>query len=617
MAAPMASEAANYDFTASNRCFMLGDLVGVTCATRIKAIKYEHDVLLLRYDIGRPLVHFYIVDFRDELVAQDSHLIFQGVVNYKHGVRRITAHGDELHVATDKGLLRSPLNRGKAPDFLSSEVCLCPIEKTGSVAKMRYTPHGWEVLENSDDPPLCCIPAAPVYCSRNEGPVLCCIGILEDEGSPEESGLPRASFVRLFGAVPSPVLVLGLPDGRVASLPLLRNAEPRLLFRLRQPVAAIFAASLDSDTGSKVPALIALGQEGQVTAMTDTGVLTAETVAPFHRVSWYDPTQLFHVAQGRLWKTQLRVQSGEREALASKSQVTPVTGVVDAQPVLSGAVAVLTDNGSLTWWDGGEGDCDPAALVTTVATTAQHLHRARQLLSKKQAQLRALGSSGASVAVSAEHQDQRGAPVAVKFKNVPKCGWHCCVTIRSDGGRITSHCLPAHDDDITLWFPKPDCNYLEVRPWLLVAPEAPLALPRLPVVPRLRRTGTKLAPAFMLTSTAASYLAGTPEDLQAWLDKALHLDARPQVVLVGPVDSTLVPVSLDSGDRRTRAALHCAVARCFLDVLKHSAIPETQRFQVLPRCAEALETLQRQLKNENCLVAYHSWRSAMASLVLT
>lgn len=77
MTASMLYESGKHDFGALDRSFTLGDLVGVTNSTRIKVINYDNDILILRYDIARPLVYFYVVDFREEPVPQDAQLIFQ------------------------------------------------------------------------------------------------------------------------------------------------------------------------------------------------------------------------------------------------------------------------------------------------------------------------------------------------------------------------------------------------------------------------------------------------------------------------------------------------------------------------------------------------------------
>ncbi|XP_076154064.1 Fanconi anemia core complex-associated protein 100 isoform X1 [Alosa pseudoharengus] len=100
-------------------------------------------------------------------------------------------------------------------------------------------------------------------------------------GSPGCFLLEPDLFTLLFGVdaalVSSPVVLLGLPDGRLCYLPLRiptssapgQRAGPRVLHSLEQPVAFIGTSSVATGTGGCLPrSLVAIGQTGRVLLVT-------------------------------------------------------------------------------------------------------------------------------------------------------------------------------------------------------------------------------------------------------------------------------------------------------------------------------------------------------------
>lgn len=104
----------------------------------------------------------------------------------------------------------------------------------------------WDIVLDGESPPLCCVGCSTWDSESEHSPVLSCV-VVKNESIPVPRGtlqLSRGRFSRLFGgSVESPVLVIGLPDGRVLWTPLRRTghygAQVHLLCDVGQAVVAV------------------------------------------------------------------------------------------------------------------------------------------------------------------------------------------------------------------------------------------------------------------------------------------------------------------------------------------------------------------------------------------
>ncbi|CAN7989302.1 unnamed protein product, partial [Ixodes hexagonus] len=480
---------------------------------------------------------------------------------------------------------------------------VCPNPSGGFVAAVGAGPLSWDLCLNGESPALCRVgcsrlPHDAGKCVADGGPVLYCVSV-GGRGQRTEGCLRRDSFAALFGgSTESPVLLVGLPDGRVLWTPL-RQGWPggaRLLCDLGQPVAALGSWHPDNSGGSAE--LLVLGQSGLVLARHGQRWLRAWTPrdlgAAEELCMGSSIVQWLH--ESMPWQARLRLGTTEPPQLLLGCGPLPVGESLQDQHlkpwmpihfVPSGCSPVSHGTPGLLLLDGAGG----LRLVRPPPQPTSHmgslslgpLAEARSCLSRSQArlaQLRRMRDQGKSPRVrlcaSSAATTTRRLPEGLLVAEFPTLGgvvpgwWHCASF--EQGGRTLCRCaLPgsaAGQGSVIVPDSGGACALASLA--LSLPPEVPSGKPLVAVLQRSLLPATPLpnvAPCkAALLSVASAWVPGNASGSGDRLASQLGLGSWPAVLLPAGPGVCILELELPGAQYkpgvRALALLNLLVSHC-------------------------------------------------------
>ncbi|XP_040069927.2 uncharacterized protein LOC120842813 isoform X2 [Ixodes scapularis] len=623
--------------TGSNaRCFF-AQFSGVSIKTRVRLLKYGTKILLLKFNLGQPVSNLYEVDFPTTCDGTgDARLLFRGILDCKSGIKEVYAVDQLILVVTQGGLYTVPLDVGSeswSGCLIPNVRAVCPNPSGGFVAAVEGGPLSWDLRLNGESPALC-----RVACSRqmytgtgasDSGPVLRCVSV-HRESQQIKGGFRRDSFGALFGgSTESPVLLAGLPDGRVLWTPVRQRCHggAHLLCDLGQPVAAIGSWCPDN-AGAE---LVLVGRSGLILARHGQRWLRAWTPQGLEAAEEFciDSLVIQWLYGSVPWQAKLKLATTEPPQLLLDCGPLPVGEAVSAQLTTNSASHATS---GLLLLDRGGGlrllRSPPRPTLCTKTLDLGPLAEARSALARSQARLAQLRRMRDQVCTDPAVTVTRRLPEGLLVAEFPSLsgvvpGWWHCASFEQGGRTLCCCTIPgsaAGQGSVVVPDSGRACTLTRLA--LLLSPETPSGKPLaavlrpslLPAMAPPNATPCKAA----LLSMASTWVPGNAGDAGSGQRLASRLDLGPWPAVLLPAGSGVCILELELPGAKCKPGARGLALLNLLDLVcrrggeppeKANSGSGSLERSVRVACVD----LERTLTESGPLEAYRSWRSSLGT----